>query len=225
MDILLLDGTSKSIFIKVTVKETGKNMVMGEFESMKAIQNVCPSFVPEPIAWGAFTTIAETYFFLCEFRHMIANKPSPQAFGSLLHDLHDTSISPTGKFGFHQTTYAGNLPQFVEWEDSWESFFAKSMRQALDFEIQRKGYDEELEALSSVLFEKVIPRLLRPLESEGRTVKPSLVHGDLWYGNSGIDVQTNQPVVFDACCFFAHNECEWSFASMVAHPVSLIMVA
>jgi fructosamine-3-kinase len=29
------------------------------------------------------------------------------------------SESPTGKFGFHVNTYAGNLPQMVEWESSW----------------------------------------------------------------------------------------------------------
>ncbi|KAI0895594.1 Fructosamine kinase-domain-containing protein [Annulohypoxylon nitens] len=38
------------------------------------------------------------------------------------------------------------------------------------------------------LFNRVIPRLLRPLESEGRIIQPSLVHGDL--------------------CFWAHNEYE-----------------
>jgi protein-ribulosamine 3-kinase len=59
-----------------------------------------------------------------------------------------------------------------------------------------------------ILFDKVIPRLLRPLESEGRSVKPSLVHGDFWYGNSGIDVDADEPLIFDACCFYAHNECK-----------------
>lgn len=122
--------------------------------------------------------------------------------------MHQKSISPNGKFGFHTTTYAGNLPQYVKWEDSWETFFAKSMRHALDLEIERKGQSEELDVLCHVLFEKVIPRLLRPLESDGRKVKPSLVHGDLWHANSGVDSKTNQPLVFDACCFYAHNECK-----------------
>jgi hypothetical protein len=53
------------------------------------------------------------------------------------------------------------------------------MRQALDLEIQRKGPSEELNVLSDALFQMVIPRLLRPLENEGRVVKPSLIHGDL----------------------------------------------
>ncbi|GAB1200665.1 hypothetical protein APSETT444_010039 [Aspergillus pseudonomiae] len=96
-----------------------------------------------------------------------------------------------------------------EWEDSWEVFFAKNMRMALDLEIKAKGPDPELDYLIPILFDKVIPRLLRPLESDGRSVKPSLVHGDLWYGNSGIDVQTGEPLMFDACSFYAHNEYEF----------------
>lgn len=135
--------------------------------------------------------------------------PEPHQFAALLSTLHQKSVSPTDKFGFHITTCAGNLPQYVGWEDSWETFFAKSMRWALDLEIERKGRSEELDILSRALFDKVIPRLLRPLENEGQTVKPSLVHGDLWYANAGLDVDSGQPLVFDACCFFAHNECEF----------------
>ena len=59
-----------------------------------------------------------------------------------------------------------------------------------------------------ILFDKVIPLLLRPLENDGRSVKPCLVHGDLWFANSGIDITTNKSLVFDACSFDAHNECK-----------------
>ncbi|KAH8126933.1 hypothetical protein ACSS6W_006097 [Trichoderma asperelloides] len=209
IDVRLRDGTPQSFFIKVISKELGMNMTRGEFHSMSAMHNVLPEFVPRPIACGTYRTIADTHFFLCEFREMTNDMPNPHKFAALLSTLHQKSVSPTGKFGFHITTYAGNLPQFVAWEDSWEVFFAKTMRQALDLEIERKGPSEELDVLSCALFEKVIPRLLRPLESDGRVVKPSLVHGDLWYANAGINVDSDQPLVFDACCFFAHNEYEF----------------
>lgn len=214
IDVLLRDGTPQSFFIKVISKELGMNMTRGEFHSMSAMHNVLPEFVPRPIACGTYRTIPETHFFLCEFREMTDDMPDPHKFAALLSTLHQKSVSPTGKFGFHITTYAGNLPQFVAWEDSWEAFFAKTMRQALDLEIERKGPSEELDVLSRALFEKVIPRLLRPLESDGRVVKPSLVHGDLWYANAGIDVDNDQPLVFDACCFFAHNECTFSYETL-----------
>ena len=40
-------------------------------------------------------------------------------------------------------------------------------------------------------------------------MKPSLIHGDLWYANSGIDIETGKPLIFDACSFYAHNEYEF----------------
>jgi protein-ribulosamine 3-kinase len=211
VDVLLRNGASQSFFIKVISKELGMDMIRGEFQSMTAMHGILPEFVPKPVACGTYRTIPDTHFFLCEFRQMTANIPDPHRFGAYLSTLHQKSVSPTGRFGFSITTYAGNLPQFVGWEDSWEAFFAKSMRQALDLEIERKGSSDELNVLSHALFEKVTPRLLRPLESDGRTVKPSLVHGDLWYANTGVDVGNGQPVVFDACCFYAHNECTFSY--------------
>ena len=209
IDVELAGGSEqRSFFIKVLSKEVGKNMVQGEFESMKAIYELLPDFVPRPIAWGTYQSVPDTHFFLCENRDMTDEMPDPEKFAAQLASLHQDSKSPTGKFGFHITTYSGNLPQMNDWEVSWETYFAKSIRLALELELQAKGPDPEFETLVPALFEKVIPRLLRPLESEGRSVKPSLVHGDLWYANSGIDIETGNPLIFDACCFYAHNECK-----------------
>lgn len=179
-----------------------------EYESMKAICDIVPNFTPRPTAWGTYQSIPETYFFLCEFRDFEDEMPGPEDFTARLANLHQNSQSPTGKFGFHTTTYAGNLPQMVDWESSWETFFTKSLRHALDLEIKTKGPNPELDALLPILFDKVIPRLLRPLETAGRSIKPSLVHGDLWYANSGLDSETGDSIIFDACSFYAHNECK-----------------
>ena len=183
-------------------------MLHGEFESMKAMHALSPDFIPKPIAWGTYETIPDTHFFLCQYRHMTDAMPDPYNFSDRLAALHKNSESPNGKFGFHITTYSGNLPQMNEWEESWELYFAKNMKLALDLEIEANGSDPEFDVLIPNLFDRIIPRLLRPLESEGRSVKPSLVHGDLWYANSGVDVVTGESLVFDACCFYAHNECE-----------------
>lgn len=180
----------------------------GEFESMKAISMLLPDFAPKPLAWGTYQSIPDTHFFLCEFREMMDDMPDPHRFTSRLAALHRNSESPNGKFGFHITTYSGNLPQINDWESSWEVFFAKSMRLALKLELEAKGSDPEFDTLLPTLFEKVIPRLLRPLESEGRSVKPSLIHGDLWYANSGIDINTGESLIFDACSFYGHHECK-----------------
>lgn len=54
--------------------------------------------------------------------------------------------------------------------------------------------------------EKVVPRLLLPLQSKGRVLKPSLLHGDCWDGNTATDKNTGEAFVFDVCSFYGHNE-------------------
>ncbi|KAF1971962.1 hypothetical protein BU23DRAFT_590319 [Bimuria novae-zelandiae CBS 107.79] len=188
IDIKLSDGAEKSFFIKTESKDVDKNMLTSEFESMKAIHHITSAFALKPVAWGTYHSIPDIHFFLSEFLDMLPNMPDPDKFAARLSALHQTSKSPNGKFEFH---YTG-------WEDSWETFFSKSMRQALDLEILAKGYDPEFDTLVPAIFDKAIPRLFRPLESEGRSIKPSPVHGDLWYGNSGIERGTGEPLVFDA---------------------------
>ncbi len=106
------------------------------------------------------------------------------------------------------TTCSGNLPQINEWEERWETYFTKSMRLVLKLELDVKGPDPDFDVLVQVLFDKVIPCLIRPLESGGRSTKPSLVHEDLSFANSGTDADTGKSLVFDACCFYAQNECK-----------------
>ena len=113
-------------------------MMHGEFESMKTIHTLMPDFAPRPIAWGTYKSIPNTYFFLCDYKEMIDELPDPHKFASRLAALHQNSKSPNGKFGFHITTYSGNLPQMNEWEDSWEVYFAKCLRKALDLELEAK---------------------------------------------------------------------------------------
>lgn len=70
--------------------------------------------------------------------------------------------------------------------------------------------DEEIGAeiveLSNKLIKLVIPRLLRPLESEGRSVTPVLVHGDLWPGNVKHDTPTGRVIIFDSGACWGHDE-------------------
>ncbi|KAL6714824.1 hypothetical protein ACLMJK_007084 [Lecanora helva] len=81
------------------------------------------------------------------------------------------------------------------------------MKHMLDLEEQAQGpQPEEMKIIVQSLFDKVIPRLLRPLETGGRSVIPSLVHGDFWHGNTSTDVETGEPLVFDASAFWGHNE-------------------
>lgn len=56
----------------------------------------------------------------------------------------------------------------------------------------------EFKIVCDLTLEKVVPRLLKPLQSEGRSIKPCLIHGDLWDENTATDMDTGEPFVFDA---------------------------
>ncbi|MCJ1252767.1 hypothetical protein MMC24_000573 [Lignoscripta atroalba] len=175
----------------------------GEFETAKAIYQAQPSFSPRPITWGNWKSDPQTWFFLCTFHDFYDGMVDPIRFTWRLADLHRNTISPNGKFGFHvQTSRAAE-----EWSDTWEECFTKLIRNVLKLEWEMRGPDEDLARLSASLLEVIIPRLLRPLETEGRQVKPSLVHGDLWYGNACTDITDGEPKIFDGKALYAHNEC------------------
>ena len=71
-----------------------------------------------------------------------------------------------------------------------------------------KDIDTEFEELKKRVMDKVIPRLLRQLETGGRSITPCLVHGDLWDGNASVNVDTGKSTIFDGTPLYAHNECE-----------------
>jgi protein-ribulosamine 3-kinase len=83
--------------------DDGLEMVKGEFESMRALHNVSPDFLPCPFGYGTYVV---------DFCERLA-------------DLHRRSMaaSPEGLFGFHVTTYNGRLPQDNTWNESWEAFY------------------------------------------------------------------------------------------------------
>jgi protein-ribulosamine 3-kinase len=72
------------------------------------------------------------------------------------------------------------------------------------------GLHPLLSFLLPTLIEIVIPRLLLPLESNGNSIIPTLIHGDLWERNIGIDKATNAIKIFDPGCLYAHNEMEFA---------------
>ena len=131
-----------------------------------------------------------------------------QTFTAKVAELLTKGVSPNGKYGFSVPTFMGQIPQYTAWTDSWEEFFTVSMQQLMAIIEESQGPDVELKTLLGKMISKVIPRLLRPLETGGRQIKPCLVHGDLYSGNVSADAATGRPILYDAACLYAHNECE-----------------
>ena len=151
-------------------------MMFGEYESMVAIYKIVPTFVPKPTGWGTFESNKDLHFFLCDFHEMDLDLPNVNKFTACLAELHRKSTSPNGKWGFHIMTYNGTLPQLNDWTDTWEEYFTSNFKHFLEMEKEVQGpATEELAELSRAMLEKVIPRLLRPMETGGRHIEPSLI--------------------------------------------------
>jgi protein-ribulosamine 3-kinase len=182
-------------------------MVRGEFLAMQRIHDVKPDFVPRPIGYGTYEELPSVHFLLCEFCDMETKLPDIEPFTRLMSEVHIETTSPSGKFGFDCLTYHGNVPVEHGWHDSWEQYFTTTTRALLETEQTTRGRDDTISKLTKPFFEEVVVRLLRPLETNGSSIKPSLIHGDLWHGNVAVNKQTGKPVIFDAAGFYAHNEC------------------
>jgi protein-ribulosamine 3-kinase len=183
-------------------------MVSGEFQSMTLLHQTIPDATAAPIAWGTYAKDPNAHFFLCEFIDMTDEVPDIQRFVSKVAELHTKGVSPNGKYGFLTPTFMGRMPQYIEWTDTWEEFFTNAIKRLMSVIEAAQGPEPEFSELLSQIIDKVIPRLLRPLETGGRQIKPSLVHGNLYSGNVSVENSTGAPIVYDATSLYAHNECK-----------------
>lgn len=92
-----------------------------------------------------------------------------------------------------------------QWDDSWCAVFSCHLGHIIELASPVLGWTE-FDVVSRLVLEKVVPRLLLPLQSDGRVLKPSLVHGDCWDGNTAMDGTTWEAFIFDVCSFYGHNE-------------------
>lgn len=140
-----------------------------------------------------------------------------QAFTAKVADFHTKGVSPNGKYGFSVPTWMGQMPQYTACTDSWEGVYANPMQQMMAMVEESQGPDVELKVLFGHMISKLIPRLLRPLETGGRQRKPSLVHGESYSGNVPVNGATSGPISYDPTCLYAHNECKSNSVTNLWH--------
>lgn len=130
---------------------------------------------------------------------------SQQELGQALALMHLEKIS--NRFGFEVDNTIGETPQINTWTGNWLTFFR---RYRLEFQLQlvaQRFRDEEIVEKGRCLIEKL------PQYFNGMAIHPSLLHGDLWQGNSARDCE-GRPVLFDPAAYFGHCEAELSLMKM-----------
>eukprot|EP00591_Stephanopyxis_turris_P007629 CAMPEP_0195513964 /NCGR_PEP_ID=MMETSP0794_2-20130614/5498_1 /TAXON_ID=515487 /ORGANISM="Stephanopyxis turris, Strain CCMP 815" /LENGTH=187 /DNA_ID=CAMNT_0040642103 /DNA_START=67 /DNA_END=630 /DNA_ORIENTATION=+ len=113
--------------------------------------------------------------------------------------------NPEGKFGFNVDNTIGGTSQPNPWTEGgttedWVAFYRD----------HRIGHQLDLAGNSycNKLWSNIAPRL--NLLFEDVTVKPSMLHGDLWSGNIGS--ADGSPSIYDPACYWGHHEAEWGMS-------------
>ncbi|KAL4987831.1 hypothetical protein BDW68DRAFT_187685 [Aspergillus falconensis] len=130
-------------------------LMKGSFVSTAAIHATVGDFSSGPIGWGCFKGLPGAHYYFCRFHKLSDELPKPEEFWN-------------------------SLPQDNSYTDTWEQLFINGFKHMVTLNITQGGPWPALEGLEAVMIEKVIPQLLRPLETIGCSGKPVLVHGDLW---------------------------------------------
>jgi protein-ribulosamine 3-kinase len=151
-----------------------------------------------------------TYFFLGEFCDMdFETLPDPEKLLSMLAKMHTEGTTKDGMFGFPVPTVCGRMQRTVTWEKSWTKSFTHQLKDVIKYDLERHGPWPEFEAACEELITVVVPKLLDPLQAEGRELNPALIHGDFWEKNIALDRNTKEIIIFDPGCVYGHNEMEF----------------
>jgi fructosamine-3-kinase len=120
---------------------------------------------------------------------------------ALLHQCYGSA------FGFAEDNYIGLLPQKNRWCDNWIDYFRECRLLPQLRLAEQKG---RMPAQRRNKLEKLLSSLERWLPKD---CSPSLLHGDLWGGNSIVGAN-GVPYLIDPAVFYGHYEFEIAFTEL-----------
>ncbi|KAJ3183653.1 hypothetical protein HDU85_002082 [Gaertneriomyces sp. JEL0708] len=192
------------VFVKINQNATVDpvTMFVGEATSLQhilaATTSYGVSFAPMPLfhgplSQGAFLTTSYIPLTAPTKRHQVE-------LARRLATMHSSDPPPDCVglgFGFPVPTMLGTTHQDNTWDLDWVSFYRKRFKAMIDKVLSNYPQDFELQRLGDAVCAKM-PEFFAGCDE----IKPSLIHGDLWSGNWGVNSETDLPVIFDpACCY------------------------
>jgi len=189
-----LQGRNKSYFIKINQPRL-IDMFAAEFKGLEALPNTQKIKVPQVIHYGISNNNA---FLILEMLSLAPRtKQSEQLLAQQLAALHRIK-QPF--FGWHQNNTIGSTKQQNDAMDNWITFWRNNR---LGFQLalaEKNGYSKKLIHSGEKLCESLH-------EFINHHPHPSLLHGDLWSGNTRMTVQ-GEPVIYDPACYFGDREAD-----------------
>ncbi len=196
-----LQGDNEAYFIKLNRADLAP-MFAAEFVGLQELANTQTIRVPMPIVHG----IARTHSFLV-LEHIAfgaSNRTSERLLGQQLARLHQ---QPMAYFGWHRDNTIGKTPQSNGHCADWPAFW-RGQRLKIQLELAaRQGYKDTLQILGEQLCDGLAALFVN------YQPQPSLVHGDLWAGNAGVDLH-GSPVIFDPACYYGDRETDLAMTEL-----------
>lgn len=184
-----------SLFVKVAAVER-RAMLEAEAVGLEELRRAAAVRVPRVLGVGVH---ADHSWLALEWIQLGARTAEAEAaLGERLATQH-RSTAPA--FGWYRDNTIGSTPQVNEWTSDWVAFFRDHrLRYQLDL-VGKKGHGERLLRRGEQLLERVggLFTTYRP--------EPSLLHGDLWGGNWGVD-EGGEPVIFDPAVYYGDREAD-----------------
>lgn len=194
-DAFRWDSDSGPLFVKITAAN-GLALFESEAAGLEQLGKARAVRVPLVRAVGA---IADSAYLALEWIVLTTADTAAQArLGEQLAHLHGVTAA---KFGWHRDNSIGSTPQSNEGSSDWVEFFReRRLRYQLDL-ARLNGFGGELQEKGAQLLERM------DCLFAGYRPRPSLLHGDLWSGNWGVD-PNGQPVIFDPAVYFGDREAD-----------------
>ncbi len=199
------ESTAGALFVKIAA--AGKlAMLEAEAAGLDELRGASPARVPRVLACGAAEDLAYLALEWIDLRPRSAAAEAVREAGRGLdaetrlgEALAGQHRMASTRFGWSRDNTIGSTPQQNAWTDDWIGFFReRRLRYQLELarggghagRLQRRG--SELLDRMDALFTSYRPR-------------PSLLHGDLWGGNWGVD-RGGAPVIFDPAVYYGDRE-------------------
>jgi fructosamine-3-kinase len=105
------------------------------------------------------------------------------------------------RFGWHRDNAIGSTPQVNAWSSSWPDFFRDARLRYQLCLAEDNGFGGRLQERGGALLGRVGDFFV------DHQPPPSLLHGDLWGGNAGVDAN-GAPVIFDPAVYYGDREAD-----------------
>ena len=195
------EGQKRSYFVKFNRAER-VGMFAAEADGLQALAAAQAVHVPRALGHGVAGAQA---FLICEWLCLSTpHRDSAEILGRQLAELHGR---PQTGYGWHRDNTIGSTAQPNTPDDDWSAFWRE---QRLGFQLalgRRHGFSSPLLDKGERLMDK-LPKLLA-----GHQPAASLLHGDLWGGNWGVDA-SGAPVLFDPAVYCGDREADMAMTEL-----------